>query len=125
MNTWYSIQIAATHPDKVVDLATNLTQRDDFDWTNPNRFRALFGALSGNHAAFHAADGRAYALLADWLIKLDDKNPQTTARMCTAFQTWKSYGTAQQEHAKSALERILAKPNLSRDTYEMVSRMLA
>ena len=125
MNTWYGIQIAASPPDQVVDLAINLTQRDDFDWTNPNRFRALFGALSGHHAGFHASDGRAYALLADWLIKLDDKNPQTTARMCTAFQTWKSYGEAQQAHAKTALERILAKPDLSRDTYEMVSRIVA
>ncbi len=124
MNTWYGIQIAAARPEHVVDIAIELTKRDDFDWTNPNRFRAVFGALNGHHAGFHNADGRAYHLLADWLIKLDDKNPQTTARMSAAFQTWKSYGSAQQAHAKSALERILAKPNLSRDTNEMVSRIL-
>lgn len=125
MNSWYGIQIAARDPDQIVDMAEKLSARDDFDWTNPNRFRALFGALSGHHAGFHNKDGRAYNLMADWLIKLDDKNPQTTARMSGAYQAWKSYGPEQKTHAKAALERILAKPNLSRDTYEMVSRILA
>ena len=44
---------------------------------NPNRFRAVMGALAGNHAGFHHASGAGYALLADNLIALDKLNPQT------------------------------------------------
>ena len=45
----------------------------------------------------------------NWLIKLDALNPQTTARMCTAFQTWKSYDADRQALIKEQLERILAR----------------
>ena len=63
--------------------------------------------------------------MADWLIRLDAVNPQTTARMCAAFQSWTRYDRGRQAHARAALDRILARPDLSRDTNEMVSRILA
>ena len=60
----------------------------------------------------------------DWLIKLDDLNPQTTARMTSAFQTWKRYDSERQALMRAELERLQAKPKLSRDTGEMVTRIL-
>ena len=125
MDKWFGLQITAAAPDVAVARAKALTGHPDFDWTNPNRFRALFGALAMHHAAFHSADGAAYDLLADWLIRLDAKNPQTTARMSTAFQSWKRYDAGRQAHARAALERIAATPGLSRDTTEMVTRILS
>jgi len=89
----------------------------------PNRFRATLGALAGHHAGFHHVSGRGYTLLADWLITLDPINPQTTARMCAAFQTWKRYDPARQNMIKAEVERILAQPSLSRDTSEMLTRI--
>ena len=77
-----------------------------------------------NHAGFHQPDGAGYALLADWLIRLDPVNPQTTARMCSAFQTWKRYDPDRQALMRAQLSRIAETPNLSRDTTEMVSRIL-
>ncbi|WP_238367051.1 aminopeptidase N [Mesobacterium pallidum] len=123
MDKWFGLQISAAHPDEVVAVTEALTRHPAFDMTNPNRFRAVFGALAGHHAGFHRPEG--YALLADWLIKLDPLNPQTTARMSTAFQTWRRYDSARQAAAKAALERIAATPGLSRDTSEMVTRILA
>jgi len=81
--------------------------------------------LAGNHAGFHASDGKAYALLADHLIALDALNPQTTARMSGAFETWKRYDADRQGMMRDQLERILATPTLSRDTTEMVTRILS
>ncbi len=82
------------------------------------------GALAGNHGGFHHGSGAGYQLLADKLIALDSLNPQTTARMCTAFQTWKRYDLDRQALIRAQLERIKAAPKLSRDTNEMVSRIL-
>ena len=90
---------------------------------NPNRFRATLGALAMNSAGFHHASGRAYTLLADWLIRLDPVNPQTTARMCTTFETWKRYDAGRQARIAAELDRILATPGLSRDTTEMITRI--
>ncbi|MCR8546407.1 aminopeptidase N [Salipiger sp. P9] len=125
MDKWFALQVAATAPQNAAARAEALTQRADFDWKNPNRFRAVFGSLAMNHAGFHARDGRGYRLLADWLIKLDEKNPQTTARMCSVFQTWKRYDADRQALMKAELERIAAKPGLSRDVTEMVTRLLS
>ncbi|WP_370311939.1 aminopeptidase N [Sagittula sp.] len=124
MDKWFGLQIAATTPEKVVPRTEALTAHPAFDWKNPNRFRAVMGAMMMHHAGFHSVDGAGYRLLADWLIRLDDVNPQTTARMCSAFQTWRRYDAGRQEMIRAELERIRSKPKLSRDVDEMVSRIL-
>lgn len=123
MDKWFGLQVMQAPPKKVAVTAETLTQHADFNWKNPNRFRSVFGSLAAHHAGFHAADGAGYKLLADWLIKLDPVNPQTTARMCAAFQTWRRYDEDRQKHAATALDRILAVPDLSRDTTEMIERI--
>ncbi len=125
IDKWFSLQIANAAPDATADIAARLTRHPDFTLKNPNRFRATLGALSASPAGFHHASGKGYALLADNLIRLDPLNPQTTARMCSAFETWRRYGPARQALIRAQLERILATPALSRDTTEMVSRILA
>ncbi|CUJ89903.1 Aminopeptidase N [Shimia thalassica] len=123
MDKWFSLQIMQAKPDQVAEVTKRLTQHPDFDMKNPNRFRAVMGALSMHHAGFHHKNGAAYALLAEWLIKLDPVNPQTTARMCSAFQTWKRYDPARQTMMSAELDRIANTKDLSRDTNEMITRI--
>ena len=123
MDKWFGLQVSCAAPEDAASVAEKLTQHPDFDHKNPNRFRATLGALAMHHAGFHHISGRGYALLADWLITLDPINPQTTARMCSAFQTWKRYDTERQNMMSAEIDRILAQPNLSRDTSEMLTRI--
>lgn len=125
MDKWFMVQPLRAAPDRAVARARELAAHPDFDWKNPNRFRALIGGLTANHAGFHAADGSGYDFLAEWLMRLDPVNPQTTARMCSAFETVSRYDAGRQAHARSALERIAALPGLSRNSSEMVTRILA
>jgi len=124
IDKWFAVQISCALPGETADVARQLSEHPDFSWRNPNRFRAVAGALAGDHAGFHHASGKGYALLADMLIRLDPINPQTTARMMTAFETWPRYDEARRALIRSALERIAATENLSRDTGEMVARLL-
>ncbi|MDZ4095385.1 MAG: aminopeptidase N C-terminal domain-containing protein, partial [Paracoccaceae bacterium] len=124
MDKWFTLQIALASPDQTADVTARLTRHVLFDWKNPNRFRAVIGALSANHAGFHHAGGASYRLLADWLIRLDPLNPQTAARMSTAFDTWGRYDADRQGLIRAELARILAAPGLSRDLGEMAGRML-
>ena len=123
MDKWFGLQVNEAHPEDAFEVAAGLTEHPDFNWKNPNRFRAVFGSLIMHHAGFHHASGAGYKLLADWLIKLDPVNPQTTARMCSAFQTWKRYDSDRQALIKTQLTRILSTPDLSRDTTEMLTRI--
>ena len=67
--------------------------------------------------------GSGYELFADMLIKLDPINPQVCARVSSAFSTWKRYDAARQSRMAAQMDRVLAHPNLSNDTREMLSRM--
>jgi aminopeptidase N len=125
IDKWFGIQISASAPEHAVEAAKSMIAHPDFTMTNPNRFRATLGALAASHAGFHRADGAGYALVADQLILLDDINPQTTARMCSVFQTWKRYDSARQDLIRTQLERIHSKANLSKDVAEMVGRILS
>ncbi|GAB1364115.1 aminopeptidase N [Rhodobacter sp.] len=123
MDKWFALQIGFAAPSAAPEVTEALTAHPAFDWRNPNRFRSVIGALSANHAGFHRADGAGYRVIADWLLKMDPKNPQTAARMSTAFETWRRYDSARQRHAKAQLDRILAAPGLSRDLAEMAARL--
>ena len=124
MDKWFGLQVSTANPDHTAATVLKLTTHPDFTMRNPNRFRSVFGPLSGHHAGFHQKDGSGYALLADWLIQLDPLNPQTTARMATAYDGITRYDADRQSKMRAALERIAATPKLSRDTQEMVTRML-
>ncbi len=124
MDKWFALQVAHAQPLDAAARADALAHHPDFDWKNPNRFRSVFGALGMNAAGFHAPDGAAYRLVADWLIRLDPVNPQTTARLSTLFETWRRYDADRQAMIRGELERIAATDGLSRDTSEMVGRIL-
>ncbi|MCA8884447.1 MAG: DUF3458 domain-containing protein, partial [Rhodobacteraceae bacterium] len=124
IDKWFALQSSLALPHTAVATARDLAQHPDFDWKNPNRFRALFGGLAGNAAGFHDPTGAGYDLLADWLIRLDGANPQTAARMASAFETWRRYDADRQQMMRAALSRIASAPGLSRDLSEMVGRIL-
>jgi aminopeptidase N len=124
MNKWFGLQVARAAPDRAADVAEALTRDPDFTWRNPNRFRAVLGSLSANAAGFHHPSGKGYRLLGDWLARLDAVNPQTAARLSTAFETWPRYDADRQARIKAVLQELAAKPDLSRDSAEMVQRML-
>ena len=125
IDKWFSLQVVSCDPEVAVSIATTLTKHTDFTLKNPNRFRALIGALAMTPAAFHQPDGSAYNLIANQLIALDDLNPQLCARVTTAFDTWKLYDKNRQSMINAALKRIANKPDLSRDTGEILDRLLS
>ena len=124
IDKWFALQVSFAAPERTAKITETLTHHKDFDWKNPNRFRAVFGALAGNAAGFHDASGASYCLLADWLLRLDPLNPQTAARMSGAFETWARYYAGRQALIRAELARIKATTALSRDLAEMVGRML-
>jgi aminopeptidase N len=123
IDKWFMLQVVNADPESAASTTEALTQHSDFTIRNPNRFRSVLGALTMSAAGFHHKSGEGYRVLADWLIALDPLNPQTTARMCSAFETWKRYDAQRQTMIAAELDRILATPDLSRDTTEMVSRI--
>jgi aminopeptidase N len=124
LDKWFALQGAAGAPDTLTRVR-ELTKHADFDLRNPNRVRALISSFTANAAKFHDRSGDGYRLLADTIIKLDARNPQIAARLCTALGSWRRYDDARQAAMRGALERILDTENLSHNCYEMASKALA
>ncbi len=125
MDKWFMIQPARANPEDALKVTKALEAHTDFNSKNPNRLRALiYGLASGNPAAFHQPDGAAYTWFADWIIRIDPANPQVAARAAGTFDAWRRYDADRQQMIRTELARIKATPNLSRDTTEMVTRIL-
>jgi aminopeptidase N len=123
LDKWFQVQAWSMRPDTVTAVKA-LAEHPDFTLSNPNRVRSLYGAFTGNQAAFHQADGAGYRLIADLVIALDPRNPQTAAKMIPPLGRWRRFDDARAAMMRAELERILAQPGLSRDTTEQASKSL-
>ena len=125
LDKWFSVQ-ASKPGSSTITTVRKLMKHDDFTFNNPNRFRSLLGIFAmGNQSAFNAANGRGYMLMADALIKLDKINPQVTARMLTAFRSYRVLEPSRRKLAEAALRKIENSGDLSRDTADILGRTLA
>jgi aminopeptidase N len=124
LDKWFALQASAQRED-TVDQVLKLAAHPDFAMTNPNRLRSLAGTFGANHWAFHSADGRGYAFLADMIIAADRLNPQVAARLVPPFGRWRRFEPKRAAMMRRALERIVATPGLSKDVFEQVSKSLA
>jgi aminopeptidase N len=125
IDKWFALQARSSLP-QTPDRVRELTRHPAFERKNPNRVRALVGAFAqSNQVRFQDASGAGYALLADEVVALDAINPTTAARLVQPLGAWRRHDPARQALMRRALERVLATPALSKNTYEMVSKSLA
>jgi aminopeptidase N len=124
IDKWFTIQATASLAG-AIDRVEALSHHPDFDLRNPNRVRALIGAFAqGNPLHFHDANGRGYAFLVDKILSVDRLNAQIAARLVQALGPWRRHEPGRRALMRTALERILAAPELSRNTFEMASKSL-
>ncbi len=120
MNQWLQVQALNPRAASLVRVQ-KLTQHADFDIKNPNKVRSLIGAFCAANPYFHQSDG--YKLLGDTIATLDNINPQIAARLATPLTKWRKYSKGH-ELMQAELQRLVDKPGLSRDVYEVVSKSL-
>jgi aminopeptidase N len=126
IDKWFAMQATAPESEgRVFARAQQLLQHPDFSIRNPNRARSLIAALCMmNPAAFHRSDAAGYVFWADRVLELDAFNPQLAARMARIMDRWSRLAEPYRSAAQAALRRVAAKPDLSNDVREIISRAL-
>ncbi len=134
LDKWFALQATAPEPVSGVGggapgsafaRAKALLKHPDFSIKNPNRARSLLSALfTGNPAAFHRADAAGYVLWAEKLIEIDGLNAHVAGRMARAMDRWASLAEPYRSAAREAIARVAARPDLSSDVREVVTRAL-
>ncbi|NNU43975.1 aminopeptidase N [Ramlibacter montanisoli] len=127
LDKWFALQAGA--PDRngnVLPVVKQLMQHPDFNIRNPNRARSvIFSYCSANPGGFHRADAAGYVYWSERVMELDAINPQVAARLARALDRWKKLAEPLRGAAREAIARVAAKPDLSNDVREVVTRALA
>ena len=127
IDKWFALQAGA--PDRggnVLPAVRQLLNHPDFNLKNPNRARSvIFSYCSANPGAFHRNDASGYVFWRERVIELDAFNPQVAARLARALDRWKKLAEPYRSAAREAIARVAAKPDLSNDVREVVTRALA
>jgi|CXWL01.1.fsa_nt_gi aminopeptidase N len=127
LDKWFALQAGANdHGGDVLPVVRQLMHHPDFTLRNPNRARSLiFSYCNGNPGAFHREDAAGYVFWSERVLELDAVNPQVAARLARALDRWAKLAEPYRSAAHEALKRVAAKPDLSNDVREVVSRALA
>eukprot|EP00931_Biecheleriopsis_adriatica_P065494 TRINITY_DN40015_c0_g1_i1.p1 TRINITY_DN40015_c0_g1~~TRINITY_DN40015_c0_g1_i1.p1 ORF type:complete len:1017 (-),score=262.98 TRINITY_DN40015_c0_g1_i1:64-3090(-) len=125
LNKWFSMQ-ASADLDDILSRVRKLMEHPEFTLKNPNRLRSVVSVFAGNVTGFHKADGSGYAFMADMVLEVDKLNPQVASRLALSFGTWAKLDSARQALVKEQLQMLNGKKDdLSKDTYEVVSKIAA
>jgi aminopeptidase N len=126
IDKWFALQAMAPEKDgHVLSRVKALMQHPDFTLKTPNRARSLLMAYCQmNPAAFHRQDAAGYVFWADRVIEVDAMNPQMASRLARAMDHWRRLAEPYRTAAHEALKRVAAKPDLSDDVKEIVTRAL-
>ena len=77
-----------------------------------------------NYKHFHAKDGHGYQFVAHKIIEIDKINPQMASGLCTAFKIYAKLNEENKNVMKVELERIVSTQSISKNVYEIVSKIL-
>jgi aminopeptidase N len=124
IDTWFSAQALSPLPGTLGRIE-RLLHHPLFSLSTPNKVRALIGSFAqNNQVQFNRRDGAGYRFVADQCLALDRFNPQLAARIFNAFRSWRSLEPQRRRRAKCVLQRVARNESLSRDVFEIVSKML-
>lgn len=119
-------RVQATVPDvSAVDNVNELKNHPSYDGNNPNRVRALPGALAlSNPVALNDLSGRGYDLLCSEVQRLNSINPSVAARILTPLLSFRRLDAKRQQMIRERLEKLMKIPSISRSIFEKVESAL-
>ncbi|MFT7373296.1 MAG: aminopeptidase N, partial [Oleiphilaceae bacterium] len=121
---WFAVQSGSSCLTTLEKLK-KIIALPDFDITNPNKVRAVIGVFcQQNLVNFHDESGDAYKFLAEYIIRLDDLNPQIASRLMMPLTRWRKFNTNRQNLMIEQLKRIYEKNDLSKDVREILEKSL-
>ena len=124
MQKWLSVQAVDSSESAYEHLLT-LEKDNVYDRTIPNLVRSLLGQFAANNKVqFNHPSGRGYKLVTDRLLELDKLNPQMASRLASAFKDYKRVPKNLSDLMKPELEKVIKTDGLSKNVYEIVSKIL-
>jgi len=124
IDKWFAVQATSHQPD-TFNRVKELMDHSLFSLKNPNKVRALIGSFAqSNPGQFNRPDGKGYELLANAVLEIDKFNPQIAARLANSFRSWRILESGRSQIAENILKSMRRKKRLSRNSFEIISKIL-
>ena len=123
MNKYFSI-LSASERAGTLSRVIELQNDPVYDEKVPNLVRSLIGVFARNYKNFHAKDGSGYAFVADKIIEIDKINAQMASGLAGAFKIYSHINETNKLCMKKELERVVSTQGLSKNSYEIISKIL-
>lgn len=124
MNKYLAV-IASSELKETPANVKRLLDDEVFDMKVPNLVRSLIGSFARNALHFHAADGSGYSFVAEKVLELDKLNPQIASGLAGVYKDYNRLNEKAKGLMKVELEKIVNTEDLSKNVYEIVSKILA
>ena len=123
MNKYFALLAASSREgllQRVQDLQNDLV----YDEKVPNLVRSLIGVFARNYKYFHAKDGSGYNFVVSKIIEIDKINPQMASGLSSAFKIYPKMNENNKKLMELALKCVVSTQGISKNTFEIVSKIL-
>jgi aminopeptidase N len=124
INKWFTVQASSISRPLILEDIKMLTTDVTFNINNPNNVYSLLRTFGSNLVRFHDPKINAYEFYADRILEIDEKNPQVAARLCAAFNFVNKLDAKMKDRALTQIRRLVAAPNLSKNSRELLESAL-
>lgn len=125
MNKWFVLQAQSARDNTLDYLEEIVTKHPEFSFHKNYLVSNLFETFAfQNSYCFHHISGRGYDFLTNNILKIDELNPQITARLVSAFDNYKQLNIIRREAIENCLNKILAKKKISTNLFEVTNKIL-
>jgi aminopeptidase N len=124
INKWFTVQASAISRPLILEDIKMLTKDVTFNINNPNNVYSLLRTFGSNLVRFHDPKFNAYEFYAERILEIDEKNPQVAARLCAAFNFVNKLDAKMKDRALTQIRRLVAAPNLSKNSRELLESAL-
>ena len=123
MNKYFAI-FASSKREGTLQKVQELQSDAVYDEKVPNLVRSLIGSFARNYRYFHAKDASGYKFIADKIIAIDKINAQMASGLAGAFKVYERLNPTNKALMHKELDRILSTSGLSKNVYEIISKIL-
>jgi len=123
MNKYFAI-LSASGREGVLERVITLEDDEVYDKKVPNLVRSLIGSFARNYRYFHSKDGKGYKFVVDKILEIDKINAQMASGLAGAFKIYAKLNLHNKELMKVELERVIDEKTISKNVYEIVSKIL-
>jgi aminopeptidase N len=122
----YWMMAKALHPtERVFDRLKAIESSAVFDLKLPNKCRAVFNSFTNhNLCQFHRLDGKGYDYIVSKIKEVDRLNPYISASLAKHFQMIDRLDQARKKLVTDKLKNLVENEELSKDAFEVISKLL-